>query len=244
MSALSVVQDAERSLEKLPLGELGEIVTREHAAASHHARAALENAIRCGEALLEARGRVASGEWGGWLERRGLKPTMASRYMRVAYYRDQIPAECDHFQAAVRILVHYPELRGLCPEHPAAPEIRRLRAEGLSCRRVAAELGVSSATVYLVMHPDAKRKYAETNRARARRSRAARRALAEKERADAITAKGGEIAKAYNLLRQAEQLLGRAKPEVDSREAKTAVDDALRALATSIDKTWEAVKLG
>lgn len=50
------------------LVELASQINAEHHAAEKAAESAVEHAIRCGNLLLDARGRVPHGEWEEWLK--------------------------------------------------------------------------------------------------------------------------------------------------------------------------------
>lgn len=246
MSALAVVQDAERSLKGLTLDELGEIVEREHEQVGGCLRGALGHALSCGAALLEAHVQCPYGEWGAWLARHAsMERSVAQDYMRLAEYRDHIPSGHVTITRALKAIGDKPPraMRRVLDAEQVAMAKDLIR-DGRTYAEVGGILGVSHATVYLACNPRAHKRKRALDAERKRRFRAAKKALAEKERADAIAAKGGEIEKAYNLLRQAEQLVGRARPEVKGREAKEALDEALSSLARAIDKTWEAVSLG
>ena len=80
-----------------------------HEAAQAGARRALEDAVRCGELLLEAKRVVGYGRWLPWLaENTGIGARQAQRYMRVAQHRDVVLAantqSTAHLSAAVALL--------------------------------------------------------------------------------------------------------------------------------------------
>jgi len=79
------VVDVVVDVEQLTLPELATEINRLHNDAEGHARSAVECAWYAGQALLEAKGRCAHGEWLPWLEKNftGSKDS-ANDYMRLA----------------------------------------------------------------------------------------------------------------------------------------------------------------
>ena len=92
-----------------PEADLGARIRAAHEAAQAGARRALEDAVRCGELLLEAKRVVGHGRWLPWLaENTGIGPRQAQNYMRVARHRDVVLASnassATHLSAAVALL--------------------------------------------------------------------------------------------------------------------------------------------
>ena len=73
------MSDTNRSIEDLLLSTL-DAVSRFRIGRLEAVSAALD----AGALLTEAKGRVQHGEWGGWLDRVGVAPRTASRWMRLA----------------------------------------------------------------------------------------------------------------------------------------------------------------
>jgi len=73
-----------------PLTELTAKVKAEHLAATAAARKALDHALDCGDALIEAKKWVPHGSWQAWLETVGLSKRTAQLYMRLARNRDAL----------------------------------------------------------------------------------------------------------------------------------------------------------
>ena len=89
--------------------ELATRIRAAHAAAQAGARRALEDAVRCGELLLEAKRAVGHGRWLPWLaENTGIGARQAQNYMRVAQHRDVVlgsnTQSTSHLSAAVALL--------------------------------------------------------------------------------------------------------------------------------------------
>lgn len=232
MTAMTV-RAAEVDLSGQTLDQLAETIRREDAAAHAAASTALMHAIRAGEALLEARHRVAAGEWVRWVEENtGLASTTVGTHMRLAAYRDRLENSDVGIAEAVRML------RGLPPANtPGVPvnewrrdEAIRLRKAGLTVTAIAEALGSSPNTILRWVDPIFNARQHKAGMAAQRRARAARRALREQEkraaRDAAAKAAGGDIAKAYSLTRQTLAAVDRAA------DAQVSKDDAKALRAT------------
>ncbi len=73
-----------------PLQDLATKVRTHHEAATAAARTALDHALDCGDALIEAKSWVPHGAWGEWLKQTGISKRTAQLYMRLARNRDAL----------------------------------------------------------------------------------------------------------------------------------------------------------
>jgi Protein of unknown function (DUF3102) len=74
------------STEMIPLADLAGRINDEHRLAEQHARSAVEHALKCGELLIEAKGKVQHGEWLPWLKANcAVSERTAQAYMRLAH---------------------------------------------------------------------------------------------------------------------------------------------------------------
>jgi predicted transcriptional regulator len=120
-------------------------------------------------------------------------------------------------------------------------EVHRLTGEGLSQKKIAAELGLSSGTVWRWLNPDAARR---RDREAARNTLRARRALLRQERDEQVRKHGGNLAEAYSLVRRALQELDRAAEDEDlERDARQEINAALARLHAAEDRIAKAVRL-
>lgn len=255
---MTVDQIDQRDLTTMTLDELGEEVMQQRHAAEVSLATALGHFVRIGVVLLHARERVPDEEWDSWCELHGMSKTSSNRAMRLAYYRDELPPEAWQPSVnragrlvnptATRAEVY---LRGLPPVRPkgfryeqgVVDEARRLKAAGVPQVDICELLGLSAATVSVMVRPGAQAEYARKHRRRyaARRltEREAARALAEKrereERDRLAKATGGELSKSYGLIRQALAALDKVatEPSVEAtrhlHRAEESVVEAMRA---------------
>ena len=172
-------------------------------------------AIEVGHALLKAYELVPDGEWRRWIENNcDFDFGMASKYQRLAHYSHELTGdETSVNQAAIH-------LQGLAPLRVTGgrPSIhsddlmakaRALRSKGQSARQVAEQLGVSMWTIYNWSKPIEEQRAYETERAR--RLRAARKALKEQEQREAVMAAAGpSVAELYSRVRLALEVVDAA----------------------------------
>lgn len=86
--SITITETADR------LADLAVAINVEHAACGAALRTGLEHAIRAGELLLEARGRIAHGGWLPWLrEHFEGAPRTAQAYMQVARRRAELEGQ-------------------------------------------------------------------------------------------------------------------------------------------------------
>lgn len=246
------------------LAELAGIANTEHAALGANLSSALTHAIRCGEAIHEAHVRVGGAAWAGWVrENLAMSGSNASRFERLAVYRDLLPPEAmapwqdasgrTFYPSPSRAMVY---LRSLPRLHKnirdnrtpdvVREEVVRLSAEGLSQARVAELTGVSRSTVKHIVDPAYEKRQRARDAARLKRRAAAERALAEQERlnqrASAARAAGGALAESYSLVRKLAQKADEARLQADP-EARTALDRALAKIHQAEDLIGDALKV-
>lgn len=231
-------------LSTLTLDELASTAVDEYRAASAHLAASLDHFIRLGEVMIVVYGRMqTTEEWRAWLDHVGIGTTVASQAARLATYKDQLPPEAflpyrsqknelrfPTHTSALTYIVGLPPIsnRRRRTDPAVVGEAIRLREAGLPYEEIAQLLNVSTTAVRDWCNPEA---YKSRNRRRAkaralaqRQRYAADRALAEKrereERDRLAVTTGGELAKAYAVIRAALKHL----------DLNRGPDDAIRAL--------------
>ena len=199
------------NLEAMTLDELGAYTTREANLAEAHAARAIEHAIACGEALLLAKSQCHYGEFQAWVEQHcPLDYRTATLWMRIAYYKDEIPSGVSTVPLAKQFLQGRPAYS--TPSLPPrwVDEARALRSAGVTLREICEELGMSKTAVVKQLYPqtkqsarvsDARRRNRRTVAERAARitAEAARR----KETARLAAQRDDATSKLYSLVRQA-----------------------------------------
>lgn len=238
------------------LDQLEEIARTEHKACVSNLQTAVQHAIRAGEALLDAKELVEPGTWMEWVETKaGMNFRTAATYMRFATYRDQIPAAAETMTAARSNLVGLPPLRdfslsiGDFVKHP--PEVREeakaLLDSGMSLRETARKVGVHRQTLARWFNPESAETFAKHQREAARRRRAARTALLEKEKREqrerAARTAGGALSEAYSRLRLHIEALDRAVAEADDPSVRATLRAALGHAYKAEDKICEALRV-
>jgi hypothetical protein len=206
------------------LEEQAAIANSEYELCTATAAAALDHAVRCGEALLRAKAEVPKGEWEEWVNDNFRAPRQARAYIRLALIW----------------LRGLPSVDGTGLAHP--PEVReeamRLLASGMSGRMVAKALGLGRTTLGrwareaegtpTPSRGGTKRSRIEETRRVDRERRATlrdRRALAD-----------GRLAAAISLLRRAAAVLDSARDDAppDAREELSAAADEAERLAAEL----------
>lgn len=178
-------------LDQPTLVGLSETINREHAAVEACLQDGIGHAISAGEALISAKEAVPRGEWVRWVGANldtGIATVNA--YVRLAVFRDQLPEGLRHVADARRFLSEAGLLRqvGPAPVDLDQDEARRLRAGGLSYKKIGECLGVSDTTVRLCLDEHARKKARARSAQHARRRRAAERALRREEQDRAVKA--------------------------------------------------------
>lgn len=182
-----------------PVGEqrLRELITRirgEHDGTTAALASALDHAVRCGEALIEAKTLVPPGGWGDWLDSNvPVSRQIASGYMRLAAFKDSLDQSLT-ITSNLQLLRGMPPMRRGTPRLPEGTreEALRMHDAGGSISEIARALGITKDTVRGWVRPDWRdRRREELNAdARTRRATAAleRRAAADEQTQDAPAA--------------------------------------------------------
>ncbi len=186
---------------------------------------ALEHAIRAGEALLQAKDNVPSGEWQEWLAVNlpEFGESTYQTYMRLARYQDELPADTRSITDASQFLRGLPPATGY-QEYPEEikVEARRLREEeGLSYEKIAAILNVGHTRVSIWCDKHQAHLHMRRNRRDTLRRKKERAALRQKEiqaeRVRAANKAGGAIHDAYSSVRLLGEALDNALWDDDDR---------------------------
>lgn len=233
--------DAIPALRTLSIEELAAAVEHEHQQIGASVAASIEHAIRAGLLLLEAKSRLPFGDWQDWLALNtpGVTMEYARIYMRVARNRELVREQMPPSLKAARKMLVKANVRDLRYDPELRTEARRLRKDGLSHKKIATELGCSTATVSRWLNPAAERRYRES---RAKTSRTGRLALNQTKRVAAANKVGGDVAEGYALIRRSLDALERASTEC-SGEARTALRSAMNSLYNAEDAVSRAVKV-
>lgn len=214
---------AEVDLSSYSLSDLADLANSEHRLALSSAEAAerflsagVLHGIRAGEALLEAKKRHGATGWTAWVEdNTELSRSAARNYQRWAFYKEDlfsatIPLT---YKSAILFLKDKPQVPGArAPKVTDADiaEMKRLYKEGHSERKIAEMVGCSRGQVWYHIVPGAKAKAKARARVNAKNQRLAKKALERENRAAAAKRAGGDLSKAYSLLRQLESALDSA----------------------------------
>jgi transposase-like protein len=162
------------------LTELAETIRRESSLAAQAADEFLQHALAVGDALIEAKTLVPSGEWTRWMletSPTGRQPSALHNYMRLAHYRDEIDPSLS-VSSNIRLLAGLPGRRGgrdHYSEEMKAEALERLKSEPITV--VSKDMGITAMTLRAWRDPE----YAAGVNDRAtvnRRQQAARRAPA------------------------------------------------------------------
>ena len=225
------------------LDELAARANAEHELVVKAGEAMIEHAIRAGEALLEAQAQLPWGQWEPWLDEHFNQSRVnAAIYMRIARYRDfVIESGITSIRSARRLLSEHCDSEAQePPRHPQhlrlEVEACRLHKSGMPKKHIAELLDVRPEQVTYWTNPAAYRKRIEGNRRRKRRAQEARRAL-ERQRRDAAVKKiGGSAAEMYSLIRKALQEGETAEAQVEGRDHRLAMREAISALHKAEDE--------
>lgn len=199
---------------------------------------ALDHAIRCGEALNEARAQCGHGAWLTWLSENFLaEPQTARTYMRLARRQDDVRAAGAKSitQADRWIAEHSPKFES------QADRARELRSDGLTQVEIARVLGVSQATVTNWLNPDQHRRQHKAFTARVRREEAAQARRVDRDRAMAQI--GGEVSQTYGAVRRTIRSLELAIDQAPSERVKQALAQAWQTATRLEDEVVAAARI-
>lgn len=263
-----VLEPGERTLE-----ELAALAVREHSCVHESLSAAVSHAVACGEAILEAYRRIDEAntlKWEDWAsENLPFGQHQASNYMRLAFYKDRLPAEIFapfrhsaslHNPAggarmpSVNRALHY--VRGLPPifdstrkarlPNEVRSEVKRLARQGLTQRDIANMMGISNAAVHRISNPSAHKRYLKQSSERRRLLAAAKRALREQEKRNIRDREarevGGALAETYALVRKASQKADHALMQAANADARAALKEAANRLFQAEDAIAKALR--
>lgn len=213
------------------LEDLATTANREHVLCGQSLRAGLSHSVTAGEALLTAREIVGHGRWIKWIADNfvgGL--STARRYMRCAEHRERLTSDMT-VHDAITVLAGL-ETTALKPhaEHPHGRReqaIGLVRDEGFPIAAAAREVGAAYGSVQRWVDPTAVRKQRATATERRRQANAAlAREQSDREIRRAVRAAGAALAEAYSVAERMQDVLAQAQREVESAEARAALDRA------------------
>lgn len=251
MSLVSVPPGASSAdLTSWSLDDLAARANEEHEATQQVMTYVVDHGLNVGRALLEARSRhEGASTWCKWMDDNLSFPRgLASLYMRMVVYEDELrSAGVVSGQKQIRRV-----LRGLPPlprvtdtrtlDPSLEPEAKRLVAEGCTHREAARLLDVSEDTIKRWVSPTYAKKRAAARQRRRKEAEAAARALAEKERREAVRKAGGNISTAYSYVRKAAAELDAALGDATDPEVRTALRAALAGVHKAEDEIGKAVR--
>lgn len=233
------------------LSTLAAKATTEYRLASGAAVSAVEHAIACGEALLQAQAGVPDGKWGKWCAENvpEINFTTVTKFCRLAAHKDQIAA--GEFTTIDRAMNYLHQLA--IPARPTGPkrrvakidvgEARKLRDLGMSYVDIGDVLGVSHQCVALHLDPERRKRKKANERRRAQELRAAREALAARQRDQAVRKTGGLPADAYALLRKCALTIDKAIGATEDSAERTKLTAALGYVHKAEDEIVRALRL-
>lgn len=238
------------ALDGMTLDELAETIRHEDAEARGAASTALVHAIRVGEALNEAHERVAPGTWGAYVRQCGLFRSDAGIYMRLAIHQEEIrEAGVPSFNQAKTFILGKTTGRQKGYEQVTLDvkrEALRLRDCGMGYTAIADAIGTSRDSVRRWVDPDYARRRKLLAQDRRRQARKARAALREQEKRDArdkaARQAGGDIAKAYALVRQTAAAVDRAADQATDKAAAGALRSTLSHLYRVEDEVCRIIR--
>ena len=211
--------------------------------------------MQCGAALIEARAQVEDGGWYRWLDENvTFTAWTAAQYMRVAHHRDalfaagrvfSLPTATEYLRSIGASAPHDHIFTMKADERKA--EARRLRKEGVTQDEIAEFFDVSRATVRRWVDPVVEKRDRQKRERDRKVSRAARKALREKEeRADRdrlAKSAGGAVSKAYALVRRTGIELDTAMQEASGGAERDALRSAMAAVHRAEDEIVRALRV-
>lgn len=224
------------------VSQLKATVLKEHKAAQVAARTTIAHAIRAGEALLQIRDALLlKNEWTDWIENEfPLNRSQGYLYMRLAQNKHLIPPHVKSLKAADKLMVGLPTIDGGPPRKRAndlaKQEAFRWREENVPYKQIAKRLGMSVGSVYRWFNPnyDKIRQRENRNASADRQARLEGRRLAVKN--------DTALSVAYALAERMRDVLGQARREAQTREAKASLERAEEYHHVTRDSVFEALK--
>lgn len=222
-------------------------------------RMALQDYRRAGEAFTLARDACPWGEWGKTLAEAGIPSSVACRYIRLAFYWDQIPNEVkegtyasrgwgghrSRFMLAMRSIDHLPKVRSAPPKRADADWVdlaRQAVTDGATLAEAADLCGVSKSVVQRALNPASKQR----ERQRVVERKAARRALREKQQRDErdqlVKSAAGHSADAYAAIRRLSISLDRSIAQADNEHERELLRSAAAATVDVEDLLIKALR--
>lgn len=213
------------------LAELADTIRREHQLALDAGGEMLTHAIACGEALLAAKAVVPFGAWRLWLQdNTAQSEATSSCYMRLAHYRALVLADGEGgIKRGLRVLRGVDRVDASLTDQRSV-EARQLAADGLSVQAIGELLGVSHTTARAMIDHEYRERRKRQSREYQRRRAADRKAKQAQERdlaiKRALVKVGQATSEAYALANRLDHLLGQARGEVQSKDARRAINEA------------------
>jgi DNA-binding CsgD family transcriptional regulator len=249
---VSVVPDRSVTPRDKRLADLAETINREHELVAQAVADAVVHAIAAGEALLAAKALVPYGQWEAWWKTNTNHTAWTSRlYVRLAENKDEVLRSGATSVAAARkhlVGTAAVTLAGAVGHRERQAEAERLRNDGKTYQEIGGVLGVSTATVRMMLNSEYAENHRRRNRESAKRRRAALKALEERERQQhlmkTVRKAGGAMAEMYSMAERMQDVLAQAHRETENREARAALaaagehyrkmrDEIVRALGIS-----------
>lgn len=203
------------------LSELASTATREHGLAIQAGESMLLHAVQAGEALLEAKEQVETGEWVRWLKANfPASDRTAKQYMRIARGREEVLSSGVRTLAAAEQLV--PALpRGFYRERPGIEEeeaeAREMHKGGATFQAIAEHFGIAHRTAQSWVIPE----YRDNRNRQLREQRRLAREAQERKDTKAVLKKAGAaMAELYANCERMQDVIAQARRECVTDEAR------------------------
>lgn len=224
------------------LDELRDTINREHGLAHEAASATIEHALRCGEAILEARKTCRWGEWGKFLKSLNFSAPTVQRYMLLARYKE-IVGESPSIVAALRAIRdedHRP-LDPLAEGHTKRPvrwieDAKRLHASGATIKEIAEICHVPPTAAAYYVDPEYRARRISDAAEQSARRRQERKTQALAKQAAAAKKIGGGISDCYSRIRLAAEALDALARDGSAQETRVRANAALNSIYRAQDE--------
>ena len=265
MTLVHVPTTTDVDLSTLSLAELATHANSEHEAceqsvglAQSQVADALRHAIRAGEILVAAQTKVPFGDWKGWVtDNVSFSVPTSFRYSRIAMFRTEVEAwaasvDTPSILGAFQYLTRQGLRRAANGSLSRAerdplfiPQIKALRAEGLTYTEIGKQLDAAPTTVHRAIDPKYRAHRQALQHNHRKRKEAADAALAAKQKRDERNALarsiGGELSKAYSGVRRLASSLDSALAAAEPAH-RPHVRDALAYAHKAEDAIIDAMK--